>query len=344
MATEREKSWRNLIEFILNNLVHIEKTVFFEDEKREYYTNRLNELERRLFCFLKKVPIGNKLIRQTTQDATNLIREIEQKKIKDNPSYKIGYVNEYQKMEDYLRNIIKTRRVKNIKYENGTKKYIQEYNADKKQEQDDYYYFSDEEIKKIRRNFGFIKEKSIDLRADMRSIFSEYYKMKVYRTRREVKDETHHSLRFGIIKLESVDHVRELLEYYEDVDLTTDIGLIIHEINKLIEKTKLTENEKAILQLFRNEQLDITSISETMDVSYQYVSDALKNIAKKISTIYRLDKIEWNDKKEGKATYKTCSKCKESKIASNRYFGYDKRNKDDLKSICKECDSKSKTK
>jgi len=124
-------------------------------------------------------------------------------------------------------------------------------------------------------------------------------------------------------------------------------GLILI-FEELLKKTTFTADEQFVLDsLFDN--YTQTQIREkynklnTSNMTKNKISRLINTtIPNKIRESY-LDSLEdWLYVEKIKGSYKTCSKCKKVKLLNDRHFGKDTRNKDNFKSICKNCDNYTK--
>ena len=130
---------------------------------------------------------------------------------------------------------------------------------------------------------------------------------------------------------------------------------IFHNLfNKVVHK--LSIEERHILDWYMLDGLQVTSedrkrntvqkiykktFGETIPKST--VSDLLnKKVPKLISNQYNDEYEEYVYTYKIKGVYHRCSSCGEVKLATGKYFGKDKRNKNGLKSICKVCDRSKK--
>lgn len=154
------------------------------------------------------------------------------------------------------------------------------------------------------------------------------------------------------IDLGNPHHIIALLENYSRFkentyeDLTSDLRFIMMDLDNLIENTKLQSYEKRIIVM----KIDGCNAEEILDTLFNeygfewddsYLSEVYREIIpKKISQQYKIEYEDWYYREVERGQYKRCSKCGEIKLVNK--FGKDTRNNDGYKSICRECDKKSK--
>ncbi len=148
-------------------------------------------------------------------------------------------------------------------------------------------------------------------------------------------------------------HISYLIKFYSRLkqesynDNNADMKYILFLLEYLIDNTGLSDREKDIV-LWIIDEFNYEIISEKLKEKYNIdwygdtVSRTFDSICSKIADFYEKDYEDWFYTFVARGVYKTCSKCGEVKLANERYFGKDERNNDKLKSICKECDRKSK--
>lgn len=125
-------------------------------------------------------------------------------------------------------------------------------------------------------------------------------------------------------------HVKPLLQYRGDVEISSDILIDVYE---LIEKTELEDRQKEILDMWRSDKT-IQYIADELGVCKSVISKQLDKIVKKVIGTYEKEYEEnhyYLNVVKGK--YKTCSKCGEVKLLQR----FDKNGKKGHRSNCKQC-------
>ena len=136
------------------------------------------------------------------------------------------------------------------------------------------------------------------------------------------------------IDLFDKDHVKALL-LLGTKDITTDLGIITHDIENLLSKTKLRDREKIALDLWRKGQT-LESIGNKLGVTNQAVDKMINMICKKIIREYELEYAKHYYLNIVKSDYQICSSCGEGLPAKDLFFHYDSTNKR-YRSRCKKC-------
>jgi hypothetical protein len=135
-------------------------------------------------------------------------------------------------------------------------------------------------------------------------------------------------------------------KYYDKQD--SDFWALLLTFEDLLGQTEFTSDEQFVLDMLFDSYTQ-TQIREKYnelnigEMTTRRISNLINTtIPNKFRDTY-LDSVEdWLFTEKIKGTYKTCSKCIEVKLASERHFGKDIRNKDKLKSSCKKCDNSTK--
>ena len=126
------------------------------------------------------------------------------------------------------------------------------------------------------------------------------------------------------------EHVKPLLQYKGEVDISSDILIDMYE---LIEKTELDDRQKEILSMWRSDKTQ-QHIADELKVCRSVISKQLDKIVKKVISAYEKEYEEnhyYLNVVKGK--YKTCSKCGEVKLIQR----FDKNGKRGHMSMCKSC-------
>ncbi len=214
------------------------------------------------------------------------------------------------------------------------------------------YHFTPKHLTAIKRGIGYSKNNSKEIDQDIIAIYREWFKpiyfQSVTRTneyRRELDldfmDREHIS---GLIKASCLTGQFSKFDDY------------VNKLDKLVEKTNLTELEKQIYSVFRKGKgLDLdknryeenmVTISECARIlgrNQSKVNDTFNSLVDKIVDKYEEVFEDYYFTYIARGTYKTCSKCGEVKLANERYFSPDKRNKDGLDGRCKLCERERKS-
>lgn len=127
-----------------------------------------------------------------------------------------------------------------------------------------------------------------------------------------------------------VEHVKALLQVKKPIDVSDDILIDVYD---LIEKTELTEEQKEILDMWRDDKTQ-QYIADAIGVDRSKISRQLDKIVNKIIDTYEKeyeDKYYYLNVVKGK--YKTCSKCGKIKLLQC----FNKKGKQGYQSQCKDC-------
>jgi len=154
------------------------------------------------------------------------------------------------------------------------------------------------------------------------------------------------------IDLRNERHVYHLIDLYPLLKEScrnrphSELYAIVFCLEETIEVAVLNEVERAALRL-RMEGFTGKEICEQLKevcgvaLSQSRISQMAKGIARKVVAAY-LDRYEeWLYTFKVKGKYKTCNRCNQPKLATDKYFGKDKHKPDGLKYHCKACDKKS---
>lgn len=136
------------------------------------------------------------------------------------------------------------------------------------------------------------------------------------------------------IDLFDKSHVKALLLFGKK-DITTDLGVITHDLENLLLKTKLRDREKIALDLWKKGQT-LESIGSKIGVTNQAVDKMINMICKKIIREYELEYAKHYYFNIVKSDYQICSSCGEGLPAKDLFFHYDSTNKR-YRSRCKRC-------
>lgn len=126
-----------------------------------------------------------------------------------------------------------------------------------------------------------------------------------------------------------VNHVKALLQVKKDIDISNEILIDIYD---LIEKTDLSNRQKEILDMWRNDKTQ-QYIADKLGCSRTVVIKQLDKIVRKIIDSYEKEYEEnYYYLNVVKGKYKRCSRCGEIKL-QHRFS----KNGDRLRSNCKNC-------
>lgn len=101
-------------------------------------------------------------------------------------------------------------------------------------------------------------------------------------------------------KLEGFDfmeknHVEALLPSIGSSDLMTDMGILAHDLNELLDRTKLSPKEMEIINVFR-EGFTRNDAQDELDIRKQNMTTYLKRIAEKVVKTYEIQVSDYRDK------------------------------------------------
>ena len=121
-------------------------------------------------------------------------------------------------------------------------------------------------------------------------------------------------------------------------ELIFDSGIIKYDLNKVLTEIQLTDIERQVVNMVAFKGLTQQQIGNKLNISQQAVVKYLNRISQKVLEKYeeQIEEVVYTHGMKGK--YKTCSKCKQNKLATERYFHKDSSKKDGLKYACKECE------
>lgn len=155
----------------------------------------------------------------------------------------------------------------------------------------------------------------------------------------------------GRVTLYDPNHISALLCNYSALkqnsyeDLNSDIRWLMEDLDNIIERC-LRDEYPLYYDLVRYKIDGITNaeIREKLEEDYgishslEYLSSLYRNkIPKLIAEYAKEDWLNWYFTNIEKGTWKTCSKCGETKLAHNIYFSKNKTAKSGFYSICKVC-------
>jgi len=106
-------------------------------------------------------------------------------------------------------------------------------------------------------------------------------------------------------------------------------------LNKVLTEIQLTDIERQVVDMVAFKGLTQQQIGKILKISQPAVVAYLNRVAHKVLDKYeeQIEEVVYTHGMKGK--YKTCSKCKQTKLT--KYFSPDKRNRDSLHVYCKMC-------
>lgn len=131
-----------------------------------------------------------------------------------------------------------------------------------------------------------------------------------------------------------INQVKALLKL-NNKNISSDKGILIMDLNKLVDETKLNNKERRILQLYRENDATFEKIAEEIGDSPSAIKQTIDRVIKKIIKTYKEKYIDWVHSKYVNGIYKMCKRCGEVKLIQK--FNKDKTKKYGVKNICKEC-------
>lgn len=173
----------------------------------------------------------------------------------------------------------------------------------------------------IKKNLGIVKNDMIDLKEMIVRPFS---------AKLETKGD--YTPDWNELDMFDEKHVKELIRVKTGNDLQDDLTCIAIDLENLLKKVKLTDNQREILNLWRQNKTQI-EIGEILEISNSTVSRTIGTIVKNIINEYERQYEDWYYLNIRKGEYKKCSKCGEIKLVSR----FNKNGSRGYMSMCKEC-------
>lgn len=133
------------------------------------------------------------------------------------------------------------------------------------------------------------------------------------------------------------NHIKALLQINVK-DITTEIGIITHDLEGILKSINLRDKEAIALSLWRK-GYTLEIIGKELGVSNQAIDKMLNMICKKVIREYELQYAKFYYLNIVKSDYQKCSYCQEYLPKNNLYFHYDTTNKR-YRSKCKKCTNK----
>lgn len=148
------------------------------------------------------------------------------------------------------------------------------------------------------------------------------------------------SVDYDQFEFDNEDHVRALLKL-SPRGLDSDLGMLIYDLDKILETCGLNSFEEKVLEHYRYDDMASGNIAKIMQVSNSFISATIRQISKKVVNEYKKQYEDWYYLNVEKGTYKKCSKCGEVKLMNGTYFYNYQNSRDGFSSYCKECKKKS---
>lgn len=147
---------------------------------------------------------------------------------------------------------------------------------------------------------------------------------------------------YDMIDFTNKKHIEALLKIPpKGEDLQNDMVCIQYDLENLINSCNFNEKDLKILHMFRN-GFTQEIIGKKIGVKQQTIDNYIDKIVNKIIDTYKAQYENWYYLEVEKGTYKTCSRCGEVKLATERNFA--KRGNNGWVSHCRECERKRKLK
>lgn len=130
------------------------------------------------------------------------------------------------------------------------------------------------------------------------------------------------------------DEVIPLLQYkYDDINDVDKICCVL-DIKNILKKCKFTNKQIRVLYRWINDY-NVNDIANELHMTHVQVNSTLKSISNRIIKKYEEQYEDWIGFNYKRSEWKKCSKCGESKLLKR----FDKKGKQGLQSMCKECRS-----
>ena len=160
-----------------------------------------------------------------------------------------------------------------------------------------------------------------------------------------------------LVSLFYPDHVSAIMRNYRSLKVATahkinnDFYYLLKEFDAAVEASLRPYPEYAAVVKLKIAGKQNTEIQQILKANFkktysiQYISDLWRNrIPVIISDYAKKEYLDYHYLEVERGTWKTCTKCKETKLAHQYYFTRNKSSKDGFYSICKECRKKANKK
>lgn len=118
-------------------------------------------------------------------------------------------------------------------------------------------------------------------------------------------------------------------------DLTTDVGVIQYDMDKLCEQVGFTGLDLELLNDYRDNELDVSKWADRLKMTENGVYQRRNALITRIANQYKDNVEDWYYLNVEKGQYKRCSKC--GKILLISKFGFDAHKSDGRCSACRKC-------
>lgn len=193
-----------------------------------------------------------------------------------------------------------------------------------------------EKIQYIKNTSGNMKEiyfytKHIGLCRQDQLIIKDILKGTIYMKK---PNENTNNTNYNYIDYNDKNILKSLLKIKKS-SIFTDIGIMIKDLDNLINKTNLSERESIILHMYRNKDYTEQTISNKLKMKQPNVNRTINNIITKIINKNKEEYMDFINLNYIKGTYKKCPKCQQIKLS--HYYGKCKSRSDGLQPYCKQC-------
>lgn len=249
------------------------------------------------------------------------------------------YVDDYINYNIAARNIIENTVVDNIKTIDDEEVNIYAKRKNKNEQipiviTDKKKKFTKSELKILSRSIGYRKNNSIEIDKDIISIMKEYFRYIYFKSPLIESEE----IDYDQFDFTDKNQLLALLRFKSKGNFESDLGCLLYDLNQLLSKINLTDIEKKIINLYREDiKVSQEDIANQLNVSQRYISGCLDKICNKIIKLYWNKLEDWYYLNIVKGHYKKCSVCGETKLVNEKYFSINKSSKDGFSSVCKKC-------
>ena len=122
--------------------------------------------------------------------------------------------------------------------------------------------------------------------------------------------------------------------------ISTDLGVLIYDMEQILNDINLDDLQKEIIRLWRDEDATFESIAGMLGCKHQNITCRLNSICKLVKDKFEEIYEDWYYLNIVKGKYKKCSRCNKIKLANERHFGKHPNTKDGFYPSCKICRQK----
>ena len=120
--------------------------------------------------------------------------------------------------------------------------------------------------------------------------------------------------------------------------LESDIGILVYDLEILLEECSLNETDLKALKLYRQDDFTLSEIAEEIDTQHQNVMARIDKIVNRVIKKYKEKYCDWLYLNWLKGNYKICSQCETIKLT--QYFRKRSDNKGDgYYNQCRKCEN-----